>query len=117
MAVYYATKAYVLSFTEALWRELGPRGVRVTALCPGPVPTGFQTRAGLTVAGLQGLMTVTSPEVARAGYSGLMAGKRLVVPGLLTKFVPLMARVLPRRMVLEIVAGNQITRLGRDNGL
>ncbi len=48
MAVYYATKAYVLSFSEALHHELKPRGVRVTALCPGPVPTEFQARAGIS---------------------------------------------------------------------
>ena len=51
MAVYYASKAYVLSFSEALHRELSPRGVRVTALCPGPVPTEFQARSGMDIAG------------------------------------------------------------------
>src|SRR2546430_12523415 len=82
MAVYYATKAYVLSFSEALHRELKPRGVRVTALCPGPVPTEFQARAGVRNERYQPLLTQTAEQVAQAGYRGLMAGRRLVVPGI-----------------------------------
>ena len=76
MAVYYASKAYVLSFTEALSRELEPLGVRVTALCPGPVPTEFQARAGVDrTAAVRACSAQTAEQVAEAGYDGFMAGK------------------------------------------
>jgi short-subunit dehydrogenase len=102
MAVYYATKAYVLSFTEALHVELAPLGVRVTALCPGPVRTGFQRRAGLRDEPASRLAEQTAKAVARAGYNGLMAGKRLVVPGLANKLATFVPRVLPRASVLRL---------------
>ena len=79
-AVYYATKAYVLSFSEALHRELRPRNVRVTALCPGPVATEFQARAGV-ISQTSPFLDVPASRVAEQGYRGLMRGKRLVVPG------------------------------------
>ena len=82
MAIYYASKAYVLSFSEALSQELASKGVSVTALCPGPVPTGFQARAGMS-ADLTKLMKYaqTSPQaVAEAAYRGMMSGRRVVMP-------------------------------------
>lgn len=100
MAVYYATKAYVLSFSEALHRELRRKGVRVTALCPGPVPTEFQARAGLTNWRPGGLLELSALDVAEAGFRGFAAGKRLVVPGRLNKLVPLMPRLFPRALIL-----------------
>lgn len=109
MAVYYATKAYVLSFSEALHLELKPRGVRVTVLAPGPVPTEFQARAGLG-SNLPRLLTCTPEEVARAAYRGLMRGKRLVVPGLGNKVVTLMPRIFPRGLMLRLVATSQAGR-------
>jgi short-subunit dehydrogenase len=102
-AVYYASKAYVLSFTEALHRELKGRGVRVTALCPGPVPTEFQARAGLKSNDMPGLLTVSPEQVAQAGYDGLMAGRRLVVPGFANKIVTLLPRLLPRALILNMI--------------
>jgi short-subunit dehydrogenase len=82
MAVYYATKAYVLSFSEALHSELKPRGIRVTVLCPGPVPTEFADRAGLSKSAMGPSFLMQSAEqVAEAGYRGLMDGRRTVVPG------------------------------------
>lgn len=101
MAVYYATKAYVLSFSEALHRELKPHGVRVTALCPGPVETGFQRRAGFAPGGggRSALLTQDSRRVAEAGYRGLMAGRRLVVPGLGNRILTLALRFIPRGAV------------------
>ncbi|RAI45319.1 short-chain dehydrogenase [Rhodoplanes roseus] len=117
MAVYYATKAYVISFSEALWRELGPKGVTVTVLCPGPVPTGFQARAGVTVTGLQSMLTVTAAQAAKVGYDGLMAGRRMVIPGRLASLVPLLARILPRRSMIGLIASTQIRRLGSRGGL
>ncbi len=71
MAVYYASKAYVLSFTEALHHELAPKGVRVTALCPGPVPTEFQARAGVKAMKFPRRLTRSAERVAADGYQGL----------------------------------------------
>ena len=87
MAVYYATKAYVLSFSEALHHELAPRGVRVTVLCPGPVPTEFQARAGVSSETLSPLLTRSAGRVAADGYRGLKEGRRVVVPGFANKVV------------------------------
>ncbi|WP_298252718.1 SDR family oxidoreductase [Bradyrhizobium sp.] len=104
MAVYYASKAYVLSFTEALRAELGPKGVRVTALCPGPVPSEFQTRAGFEPGLDSAVLNVSSAEVAAQAYRGLMANKRAVLPGLGIKIVPFMLRFFPRGFILAAVA-------------
>jgi hypothetical protein len=105
MAVYFASKAYVLQFTEALHIELAPKGVRVTTLCPGPVPTGFQARAGIRGAtqGIARLFTLSADQVARAGFDGLMAGRRLVVPGIGNKILTFMPRLLSRGLVLKAV--------------
>ncbi|MFX8660898.1 SDR family NAD(P)-dependent oxidoreductase, partial [Acinetobacter baumannii] len=70
MAMYYASKAFVLSFTEALRQELKPQGVRVTVLCPGPVPTEFQDRAGFRPGFDSTILNVAPAEVARQGYRG-----------------------------------------------
>jgi uncharacterized protein len=110
MAVYYATKAYVLSFTEALSQELKPLGVRVTALCPGPVKTEFQLRAGVDPKPPSRLLGLTAAEVAEAGYEGFMAGKRLVIPGIGNKIVSVLARIAPRALVLDAVASYQSKR-------
>src|SRR5205823_4632993 len=96
MAVYYATKAYVLSLSEALRAELAPCGVRVTALCPGPVPSEFQARAGFKPGFDSAILNVSASDVAKAGYRGLMANKRAVLPGLGIKLVPLLLRLFPR---------------------
>jgi short-subunit dehydrogenase len=110
MAVYYATKAYVLSLTEALRGELGPAGVRVTALCPGPVPTEFQQRAGL-VPGLDSAILNVSPRAAaRAGYRGFKANKRLVLPGMGIRAIPFLLRFAPRGFVLGMVSRVQQRR-------
>ena len=83
MAVYYASKAYVLSFTEALSRELEPQGVRVTALCPGPVLTEFQMRAGCRHESRPRACSAAPPQqVAQAGYDGFMARQARGHPGL-----------------------------------
>ncbi len=103
MAVYYATKAYVLSFSEALHRELAPRGVRVTALCPGPVPTEFQVRAGIGEETYPPLITKSAQRVAEEGYRGLKEGRRLVVPGFANKAVTVLSRLGPRGWVLAAI--------------
>jgi short-subunit dehydrogenase len=110
MAVYYASKAYVLSFTEALRGELGPLGVRVTALCPGPVPSEFQARAGFRPGFDSAVLNVSPANVALAGYRGLMANKRAVLPGFGVKIVPLLLRAVPRGFVLAAVGRLQLKR-------
>ena len=109
-AVYYATKAFVLSFTEALHSEFAARGVKVTVLCPGPVPTEFAERAGVKGKMAPGLLVQTAQTVAEAGYRGLMRGKRTVVPGLGNKLVTLAVRVVPRRRLLRAVGARQSRR-------
>jgi uncharacterized protein len=110
MAVYYASKAYVLSFSEALHRELAPHGVRVTALCPGPVPSEFQSRAGF-LPGLDSMiLNVSAADAAQAGYRGLMANKRAVIPGLGVKIVPFLLRLFPRGFILAAVGRLQLKR-------
>ena len=103
-AVYYATKAYVRSFSEALAEELKPAGVRVSCLCPGPVETGFQSRAGMSFTGAMAAVKpalVPAAEVARQGYEGLMAGKRVVIPGMVNKALVWSARMTPRAVLLR----------------
>ena len=107
MAVYYASKAYVLSFSEALHRELKPRGVRVTVLCPGPVPTEFQARSGVHAERPQPLITQPAERVAQEGYRGLMAGRRLVIPGFANKLVTFLLRLTPRQLALAGVEARQ----------
>jgi short-subunit dehydrogenase len=108
MAVYYASKAYVLSFSEALHRELRGRRVRVTVLCPGPVHTEFVERAGIPRARTWQVLDVPVGRVAEAGYRGLMTGRRVVVPGTASKLAALLARLVPRRLVIAAV--NELLR-------
>jgi hypothetical protein len=108
MAVYYASKAYVLSFSEALRHELAPDGVRVTALCPGSVASQFQGRAGLGPGLEHEILKLSARDVAEAGYRGLMAGKRVVLPGLGMKIIPLLLRLFPRAFVAAAVARIQL---------
>jgi short-subunit dehydrogenase len=110
MAVYYASKAYVLSFSEALRRELAPRGVRVTVLCPGPVPSEFQARAGFEPGFDSAVLNMSSSDVAQAGYRGLMANKRAVLPGLGIKIVPFLLRLFPRGFILGAVGLLQLRK-------
>ncbi|NOT56239.1 MAG: SDR family oxidoreductase [Deltaproteobacteria bacterium] len=112
MAVYFATKSFVLSFSEAIANELGGTGVTVTALCPGPTESEFQKRAHientrLVKGKLMGLMT--SEAVAKIGYAGFMSGKRLVIPGLLNKIGVQSTRMAPRAVA------TQITRMLQEN--
>ncbi len=103
MAIYYATKAFVLSFSEALSEELIGTGVSVTCLCPGPTQSDFQKRAGLQdILLLRGKM-MDSKIVAEAGYKGLMRNKTLVIPGLQSKLFAFLIRFSPRNWVTRIV--------------
>src|SRR6202035_1646884 len=111
MAVYYASKAYVLSFSEALHRELKPRGIRVTALCPGPVPTEFQIRSGMRAHRSQQNLTLTADRVAQIGYDGFMRGKRVVVAGLANKIAVALLRLTPHGLVLPVIALGRVSRM------
>jgi uncharacterized protein len=102
-AVYHASKAYVLSFTEALHRELSGRGVKVTALCPGPVPTEFQARAGLRLGVTERIFSLPADRVARLGYRGFMRGKRVAVAGLANRIAVLLLRLTPNALVLSLM--------------
>jgi short-subunit dehydrogenase len=104
MAVYYASKAYVLHFTEALAEELRGTGVTVTCLCPGPVKTNFQRRAHISDTQLaNNSLLVDVREVARAAYEGMKQGKRVVIPGWKNRFGVQMLRLSPREMVTKVV--------------
>jgi short-subunit dehydrogenase len=113
MAVYYASKAYVLSFSEALRQELAPRGVRVTTLCPGSVSTEFQARAGIKPGFEHDMLNVSASVVAHAGYRGLMANKRVVLPGLGTRIIPFLLRLFPRGFVLAAIGRLQLRGAGK----
>jgi uncharacterized protein len=106
MAVYYASKAFVLSFSEALRAELAASGIRVTTLCPGPVPTEFQARAGgVPNQERSGLLTRSAKQVALEGYQGLMAGKAVVTPGWANRLVTiLLPRLVPRSLLADQMA-------------
>ena len=103
MAVYYASKAYVLSFSEALANELRGTGVTVTALCPGPTRTGFQKRGIMEDSRLVQGHIADPSSVALAGYRGLRAGKTIVIPGFSNKLIPWVVRVSPRGVVTRVV--------------
>ena len=97
LAVYYATKAYVLSFTEALAEELLDSGVRVTCLAPGPTATEFAATADLEDKLLFRLGTMDARTVALAGYRGFQRGRVLVIPGVRNKLAAMSVRFAPRR--------------------
>jgi uncharacterized protein len=103
MAVYYATKAYVLSFSRALAAELRGTGITVTALCPGPVRTAFEVKAGLeSTRLLRWLRPLEAHTVARAAYRGMQRGRSVVIPGLLAKVLSIAGGLPPRRIALEV---------------
>jgi short-subunit dehydrogenase len=103
MAVYYASKAYVLSFSEALHRELSDRGVRVTVLCPGPVPTEFQARSGMQLNAAARALELSAERVAQIGYDAFMRGKRVVVPGINNRIAVSLMRLVPNGLLLRLV--------------
>ena len=107
MAVYHATKAYALSFSEALHREFKPHGVRVTVLCPGPVETEFQARAGIPEGYFPRFLARTAGRVAQEGYDGLMQNRRVVLPGTVNKIATFLPRILPRGFVLSLVRASR----------
>ncbi len=104
VSVYYATKAFVLSLSEALTEEVRGSGVTITALCPGPTTSEFGAVSGMENTRLfRRLKRMTSPEVADAGWAGFKAGKRVVIPGVQNRLSSIITRHGPRRMLLPIV--------------
>jgi short-subunit dehydrogenase len=104
MAVYYASKAFVLSFSEALWEEARGTGVHVTALCPGPTASKFRERAGTGATRLSTLGTpMPSMSVARMGYDAFLRNRRVVITGARNAVLAGLVPVLPRRVVLNLV--------------
>jgi short-subunit dehydrogenase len=102
MAVYFATKAYVLSFTEALHEELKPHGIKVTALCPGPTRTEFGDVAGIASLGSFERLSMDAGPVVRAGIEGLNANRAVVIPGATNKVGVWSTRFAPRSVVRKI---------------
>jgi hypothetical protein len=102
MAIYYASKAFVLSFGEALDAELKGSGVTVTTLCPGPTETDFQRRAGISQTPMFRANTMSSVKVAEIGYRAMMRGKCLAIPGFKNKFLAMSVRFAPRKLVTAI---------------
>jgi hypothetical protein len=103
MAGYYASKAFVLHFSEALAVELEGTGVTVTVLCPGPTESGFQSRANMEDSKLVQSGLMSSSGVAEFGYRALMKGKRVAIPGIFNKLGTLTPRLLPRTLVARAV--------------
>ncbi|MBT3539225.1 SDR family oxidoreductase [Candidatus Parcubacteria bacterium] len=101
MAIYYASKAFVLSFSEAISEELQDTGVTVTTLCPGPTKTGFENVADMKFS--KHLQLMTAKDVADIGYRAFMKGKRIIIPGLKNKFEVFILRFTPRKIVTKIV--------------
>lgn len=111
MAVYYASKAYLLSFSEALSEELRGTGVGVTALCPGPTRTEFGKNSGMGKTHLfAGPLVMSSERVARAGIDALERGRVVVVPGFMNRLITFSIRITPRWFVRRAVHGIQQKR-------
>jgi short-subunit dehydrogenase len=114
MAAYYASKSFILSFSLALSQELRAHGVTVSALCPGYTKTGFQARAGFgPKLGLTRFPSTSAMQVAEAGYAGLIAGRREVVPGFFNKLSVLLLPFLPKPVVLAVISRLQQNRAPR----
>lgn len=104
MAVYYASKAFVVSFSEALAHELKNSGVRVSVLCPGPTATEFQKAAGIdSTVKLFKFFAMPADKVAKAGYQGLIKGKKIIIPGIVNQLSAFFGRFSPHGLVLPVV--------------
>ena len=113
MAVYYATKAYVNSFSEALSNELAGTGVTATCLAPGPTPTEFAAVAGMPESRAFSVGSVTDARsVAEAGLRAMRRGQRLVVPGFRNRLLLFVERIMPRAVVIRAVRWMQEKRRG-----
>ena len=113
MACYYASKAFVLSFTEAVAAETKKTGVKISALCPGPTDTQFHHRAGIADTPLFRSNTMTSQSVAKIGYLGLKKGKLIVIPGFKNKTLALATRFTPRKILSAVAKKLNKSRSGK----
>ncbi len=107
MSVYYASKAYVLLFSEGLAEELADSGVRVSALCPGPTETGFEHRAAMENSKLFQFGVMDAGKVALLGYRGLLHGERVVIPGLKFQLSSKLVGLAPRKLVARVAKSMQ----------
>lgn len=112
MATYGATKAFVLSFSLALAEEVRKHQVRVCALCPGPVPSGFQAAAGMPPSRVSGALGMSAAETAKRALEAYDAGEVLCVPGVLNTVQTLSSKLLPRTLLVRSAA-EAMRRLGR----
>jgi short-subunit dehydrogenase len=112
MAVYYASKAFLISFSEAVRDELRNTGVTVTVLCPGPTRSGFLGAMGVAEPALVKVLSMSSGRAAVAGYRAMMKGRRMAVPGLLNRLGVLALRFSPRGLVARVVGLLQVVRKG-----
>lgn len=112
MAVYFATKSYILSFSEAIANELEGTGVSITVLCPGPTHSAFHQRTGMAeIQVAQGTKMMDAATVAKIGYHGLMANKTVVIPGWKNQLLATIVRFVPRTLVTKYVRSSQETQL------
>ncbi len=110
-SIYYATKAFVLSFTEGLKEELENSNLKISCLAPGPTNTEFGEVSGLDRSFLFKFGTMGAREVARQGYNGFLNGETVVIPGFSNRLLPLLVRISPRFLVRRITA-----KLNRASG-
>jgi hypothetical protein len=108
MAIYYASKAYVLSFSEAIDNEVSDKGVTVTTLCPGPTETGFLEAAALQDSKLfKGKKIAGAKEVAEYGHKAMMQGKTVAIQGFMNRVMANAVRFIPRALAVKVVRGIQ----------
>jgi short-subunit dehydrogenase len=108
MAVYFATKAYVLSFSEAVNNEVSDKGITVTALCPGPTESGFQAAAALEESKMvKGKKLPSSKTVAEYGYQSMMSGKTVAIHGLVNNILANAVRFMPRALLVKVIRNMQ----------
>jgi hypothetical protein len=100
-AIYFATKAFVLSFSEALWAEARPHNIIVTCLCPGPTRTNFGSEYNMTESSGFQWTGMEAVDVARAGHRALRQGRRTVIPGFLNRLLAFLTRFAPRRLLIR----------------
>ncbi len=104
MAGYYASKAFVLSYSQAVDFELRKKGVQVSTLCPGPTITEFQIRANMEDLNLfKKGFTMSAEEVAQIGYNGLMKGKPVIIAGAMNKISAMSSKISPSKVSMKIV--------------
>lgn len=106
MAMYYSSKAYVLTLTEAIHDEVKDKGIRISCLCPGPVKTSFQEKAGIKKSDKAKKYLMDAQQVAEEGYKGFLKGKDIIIPGTKNKFLILGNKLIPRFLSRKIIMNN-----------